>query len=564
MENPGFEDKLRGESRMKSIEERLARLEKTLKLSPAVPPASQSQIPVLPAPSAAPSLPPKPVQPVTQPPAPGAPHSGSLLGVVGVICFVLAAGFIIKLSLDSGWLTPLRQIGLALMFGVGLIIAGFALMDSDLEYGSYLPAAGIIVLYASVFSAHRLYALIPFESAISLSAMVTGLCVWLYTRIRADIYPVTAAVGSYLAPAILGLGASGEFSVYYYLLCSVGFSVISIWVKSRTLTMVAAYLAILMTAFSGISLKADGLIAAMLALNFVVLAGGIYLYTVQNGVQLTEKESSGMLPALLFFYATEYYYIDRLLPGMAPWLSLGFAGLLLGLYLNAKKRFPEGKMGSEGMILAFITVVSFHSFYIELLPADARPWLFIGIMLMLCLPVFKLGAGKSWALRIPAMGVFAVLALEFFSMMSHLISGTGGLWLPVSLFAVASMWVLIFFRGEELNGGNGYAPLLGAAHLLAVTGLYRLTTDAGSLEVSISWLLYAGAVMAYAFSRKDEPMARSAVFVLAFAAGKALLYDAASAPTVVRILCLLLTGAALYGSGFFMRKIAGWKAEKPA
>jgi hypothetical protein len=214
--------------------------------------------------------------------------------------------------------------------------------------------------------------------------------------------------------------------------------------------------------------------------------------------------------------------------------------------------------------MTFITVVSFHSFYLELLPADAKPWLFVAIMIVLCCPEVSLRPGRGGAMWIPALGVLAVLAIELLSMLSHLLSGTGDAWLSVSLVSVASMWALIVFRGGEVKEGNGYAPLLGAAHLLAVVGLYRLTKESGSLEVSISWLFYATAVITYAFSRKDEVMARSAVFVLAFAAGKALLYDAASAPTVVRIVCLLLTGAALYGSGFFLRKIAGWKSEQPA
>jgi hypothetical protein len=67
--------------------------------------------------------------------------------------------------------------------------------------------------------------------------------------------------------------------------------------------------------------------------------------------------------------------------------------------------------------------------------------------------------------------------------------------------------------------------------------------------------------MAFAFVRKDQVMAKSALFVLGFAAAKALLYDAASAPTLVRIVCLMLTGAVLYGCGFFMRKVADWKVN---
>jgi len=568
MENQSFEEKIKAESRMKTIEERLARLEKFIGLTKPAPAAAPAPAAVAPQPSPAPAVPTAlPTTFASAPqPAPAAALSprigGNLLGKVGVICFVLAAGFIIKLSLDSGWLTPPRQVGLALMFGLGLIVAGFALMDSDREYASYLPATGIIVMYAAVFAAHKFHNLLPFESAIALSAMVTGLCVWIYTRIREDIYPVTAAVGSYFAPAIMGLGAGSVFALYYYLLCSIGFAVISIWVKSRTLTVISAYLAILMTALAGMTLKDDRMAAIMLGLNVIILSAGVYFYTVQNRTPLTERESASMLPALLLFYAMEYYFIDRLLPGLAPWLSLGFAGLLLALYLAAKARFPEGKMGSEGMILSFITVVCFHSFYLELLPKGARPWMFVAITAFFCIPDVKLRGGAGGAWRIPALGLMAVLAIEFFSMVSHLLAGTEGSWLAVSLFSVAALWILIHFRGDDLAGTDGYGPLLGAAHLLAVLGLYRLTKDAGSLEVSVSWLAYAVAVIAYAFSRKDETLARSAVFVLAFAAGKALLYDAANAPTVVRIVCLLLTGAALYGSGFFLRKIAGWKNEK--
>jgi uncharacterized membrane protein len=561
MDNSGFEGS--GEARLKAVEARLERLEKFLGQGQQAAAAAAVAAPAVPRP--APPPPPLPPSLPLPPPyiAPQQrPRAGNWLGAVAVICFVLAAGFIIKLSLDSGWLTPTRQIGLALMLGFGLVAAGLALLDADRDYASLLPAAGVIVLYAAVFAAHRFYSLLPFESAIAVSAMVSGLCVWLYTRIRSDIYPVAAAAGSYCAPLVLHLGAGSEFSVYYYLLCSVGFAVLSIWVRSRTLTMVSAYLAMLMTAFTGLALKQDALTATMLALNFGVLSAGVYFYSAQNEAPLTEAESLGLMPVLLFFYAMEYYFIDRLAPGLAPWLSLGFAGLLLGLYLAAKKRFPGQALGSESLVMAFITVVLFHSFYLELLPRDARPWLFGVIMLALCAPALTLGrAGRSGPLRLPALGVLAVLALEFISMASHLFSGHDGQWLAAAFFSVLAMWALISYKGEELAGTSGYGPLLGAAHLLAVLGLYRLTKEAGSLYVSASWLVYAGAVIGYAFARRDGALARSAVFVLAFAAGKALLYDAAAAPTVVRIVCLLLTGAALYGSGFFLRKISGWKDE---
>jgi len=557
-----FEERLRSEAHLKAIEQRLARIESFLKLTP---PAAPVSAPPPPPPAVSPA-PIKAEAPLTLTPdmlaSRPAARNGNWLGVVAVICFVLAAGFIIKLSIDSGWLTPGRQLGLAAVFGLGLIGAGFGLMRSDREYASLLPGAGVIVLYLTAFAAHRVYSFITFETAISMTSLISGLCVWLYTEIREDLYPVTAAIGSYFAPVIL-LGGTETFTVYYFLICSLAYAIISIWVKSRTLTVISAYLAIMMTALIGLSLKQDHLVAGMLALNFVVFSAGTYLYTRQTEAPLTERESWSFLPVLMFFYAMEYYYINRIQPGMAPYLSLAFAGVLLGLYLSAKKWYAEGSLGSQPMILAFITVVCFHSFYIELLPELARPWLFVAIALLFVFLPLNLGGGKS-PYRIPALGLLAVVVIEYVSMVSHLLINSDFTWLPVSLGALASLWVLISFRGEEMDQHNQYGPLLGAAHLLAVLGFYRLTKDAGSLEVSISWLVYAAVVIAYAYTRRDETMAKSAMFVLAFAACKALLYDAASAPTVVRIVCLLLTGAALYGSGFLMRRISAWKTEKPA
>ncbi len=547
------------ENKISSLEARLSRLEAALlktAAAPVTPPAP-------PVPPPAPTLQNilRAHEAASRPQA-AKERSGNWLGIVAAICFVFAAAFIIKLSIDSGWLTPERQIGLAVSLGIGLIAAGFALLEADREYSSLLPGAGIIVLYITVFAAHRLYSLISFESAISLVSLVSGACVWLYTRIREDWYPVTAAVGSYCAPVILSLGSSSTFSVYYFLLCSTAFAIISIWVRSRTLTLVSAYLAIMMTAFTGLFLKQDGLISGMLAMNFLVFAIGTYLYTRQTMKPLTETESTSFLPLLLFFYAMEYFFIDRLQPGLAPWLSLAFAGILLGLYLSAKKVFPEANLGSQSMVYAFVAVVCFHSFYLELLPASAKPWLFVAIALVIAFtPVTLAGSQKDGPLRIPALAVLAVMLLEYMGMVSHLLSGYDQAWLAVSLASLVSLWALIYSRGEGFAGKNGHGPLLGAAHLLAVSGLYRLTTDTGSLAVSASWLFYAVCVIAFAFDRKDEVMAKSAMLVLGFAAGKALLYDAASAPTTVRILCLLLTGAALYGSGFLIRKISGWKNE---
>lgn len=138
--------------------------------------------------------------------------SGNWLGIIAVVCFILAAGFIIKLSIESGWLTPERQVDIAALFGIALVGAGFVLLDYDRKYASHLPAAGIIILYLTAFAVYRFYTIISYQTAIAMTVLVSSLCIWLYVKIKHDLYAIIASIGTYIAPIIFG------FSVYLELL----------------------------------------------------------------------------------------------------------------------------------------------------------------------------------------------------------------------------------------------------------------------------------------------------------------------------------------------------------
>lgn len=533
------------EQRLTSIERRLTNIEKSLNIpKEEAAPAAVKKSPA----AAIASAPAKP---------------GNWLGIIAVICFVLAAGFIIKLSITSGWLTPERQIGLALVLGIALIGTGLSLVRADREYASLLPAAGVIVLYLTVFAAHRVYNLVPFNLAIGGTGLVSGLCIWLCTRLRHDIYAITAAVGAYTAPVVLYMGANTVFSLYYFLFSSVAFAVISIGVRSRVLTLVASYFAILMTGLVGADLQEDRLIAIMLPLHFAVFSVGTYLYSMQSRKTLTQAEANCFLPVLLIFYAMEYHFINRFAPELAPWISLGFAGALIALYLLAKQWAEGENLASGSIILTFATIAVFHSGYLELLPPGDAPWLLLVILIGIAISPLSLSSNKgevSDGHMLPLIGVCAVFGIEYLCLVGDLLKGNSSLPVLFAAAVFASLWIL-FVSEENKSGRSTFSGkvILALAHLLAIIGLFRLTEGVGSLAISASWLFYGVAVILFAFIRKDDVMAKSALMVLGFAAGKALLYDAASAPTVIRILCLLLTGAVLYGTGLMIRRIGNWK-----
>lgn len=485
------------------------------------------------------------------------------LGYTAIICFILAAGLIVKLSIDSGWLTPVRQIGISALFGVGLIGAGLKLMSTDRAYASLLPSAGVAVLYLTVFAAHRLYNIFPFESSLILVGLISALCVGLFARIRHDIYNFTACAGAFLSPVILNIDTTNEFSLYYFLICSIGFSTISVFVQSRTLILVASSLSILMTGLVGADLHQDLLVAYILGLNFFIFVGGTFFYSVKNKVTLTTDEAWSLLPVMLIFYAVEYSFIDRINEAAAPWISIGFAAILLGIYTAAKNRF-QGGLASQNLIVAFTTLTAFHSVYIELMPNDMKPWLLAVILFAFAFTpasLFQQSRGKIFF--VPVIALIAVAVISLFDIWFNLANDSGQKWNLLGVISLAGFWACLLQKSDIVRSRDdmGYA-FLGATHITAIMGFYGLTHNIGSLAVSASWLFYAVAVMGLSTLRKDITMARSALFVLAFAAGKALLYDASSAATMIRIFCLLLTGAVLYGCGLWMRKISSWEVSQ--
>ncbi|KTD25505.1 DUF2339 domain-containing protein [Legionella maceachernii] len=495
----------------------------------------------------------KPIQPV---------RAGNWLGIVAVICFVLAAGFILKLSIQSGWLTPQKQLVFATLFGLALISAGIRLFEFDLVYASMLPAAGAIILYITVLGAYGFYHLITFQTAIVMTSLISGFCIWLYIKINHDLYAIIAALGAFLCPLLLEFDANAIFALYYYIICSLTFATLSIWVQSRTLTVISSYLAISVTSYIGFQLNQDILIAIVLALYYLIFATGTYFHTQLTKKQLTEKEAWSFFPVLLIFYAMEYYFLNRIQPALAPWISLGFAALAIILYLSAKTWFPGRLHSSRLLILTFSTIVAFHSIYLELLPTLIRPWLFVIIVLGFSL-YKKIEHPKfTRAFLVPLLALLIILGIEYINILNHLAGPFNLSWLLVGIAAFASVWLVLRLHHDDfmIKDEYTYYFVLGSAHLLGVAWLYQLTNIYGSLAVSASWLSYALCVIGFAFLHKDKIMAKSTLMILTFAAVKALFYDASSTPTIVRILSLMLTGIVLYGSGFLIRKMAGWKS----
>jgi uncharacterized membrane protein len=489
--------------------------------------------------------------------------AGSFLGAIGIICFILAASLIVKLTIASGWLTPMRQWGMLAIFGVSLVIGAIAMRKRDSQYSGLLAGGGVVVLFLASYTSKLFFEIAGVETAFVLAIGTSILCLVLHGIFQGPFFVAAAVLGTYSTPVILGTHNAASLKVLsaYYILWSGLFAWISTSFASRTMQLTAACAGIGIYGLLNLGRTSadDALfIIVMQLLQFIFLLLGVIRFSIVRNEPLTSGEAWAFSPILIFFYATEYYYLHLWNPTLAPWVSLGFSTALLAIYNLTRQRLRgDLELESGPMVGAFAALSFIHAGYFELLPKLYKPF---------CLPLivilYLLTAGESQGKpRNPFIlcGAIAVALFEYLRICSILLIDTNAeplVLIAGVLSAIALLLVLSKRSGAEGLEKDQTTILLLFTHVLSILSIYRLAYDHGSLAVSAGWALYSVVVLGWAYLKNDTTLARSSLIIFLIAAGKALLYDAAQAATEVRVICLILTGALLYGSGFLFRKIA--------
>ncbi len=501
--------------------------------------------------------------------------SSQLLAITSVICFVLASSFTINLALESGWLTPIRQLGLSLALGIVLCLAGRYWNYFTAQYRSYLSGAGSIVLFLSSYGSSLLFnAISPFSSII-LTLISAGVTLVLYDYHKNDLFAFIATIGTFICPLVFKQNLGDLYLMSFYFISWSGvFSYMSIKLRSRTLSIIACYLSLGIFAASNQSTYSQDLvellsILATLFVIFMMFAGGVFKYSIKNDDPLAKRESWLFFPVLCFFYGITFYYVGRignlLEPTLGSFVSskldslygLSIGGIVFYFYTQAKARFSEiHALNSKEMIEAFLCLALFHSGYLTLVPAGFKTWLLpISVLGILLSNDSSSKIGFIFRFLIGAIGF-----IEWLSLLENLLLSDAYNWNKIlSGVSVLVLGSLYYFRsGRDILGKNNL--FLWSFHLLAVSIAFRLASDFGSLAVTGAWATYAVAVLVLGYSKREQILAKSSLLILLFVAGKALIYDAAHAPSGIRIACLLLTGAVLYGAGHLFKKMSEWTA----
>jgi uncharacterized membrane protein len=127
-----------------------------------------------------------------------------LLLAIGVIALILAAGYLLRLSFDRGWISPLLRCVGGVVAGVVVGAVGWRLQGRYRTYGAALVGCGAAIIYLSVWAAARLYGVLPPTTGIVGLALVSVALAMIAYAIDVEALGTTAALGAFFAPFLLG------------------------------------------------------------------------------------------------------------------------------------------------------------------------------------------------------------------------------------------------------------------------------------------------------------------------------------------------------------------------
>lgn len=154
------------------------------------------------------------------------------LQLAGVAIFLVGMAFLLKYSIEQGWISPLVRI-LAGLCAATVLVALPELLRKKLDRWSVewtygCTAGGLVLYYISFYAAYAFYGLLTLHQVFYAIAATTLLAVGLAIWHNAYIIGVFSLLGAYATPVLLNVGQlNSQFLAGYLLVLGLGFLILS-------------------------------------------------------------------------------------------------------------------------------------------------------------------------------------------------------------------------------------------------------------------------------------------------------------------------------------------------
>ncbi len=288
---------------------------------------------------------------------------GNVVVRVGVVILFFGVSFLLKYAAENT-MVPIefRLVGVNIG-AIGLLVFGWKLKDKKQGYGLILQGAAVGILYLSLFSAFRLYALVPAALAFPLLILFCGLAMTLAVLQNSRALAVLSAAGGFLAPVLISTGSGDHVALFSY------FAVLNIaifgvaWFKSWRLLNLIGFV---FTFVIGIAWGVTSYNAADFSTTEPFLILFYFLYTA-IAVLFAKKhkaEIKGYVDSTLIFglpfiaFSLQVVLVENYEYGLAWSAFVLGAFYLLAAYLIVKSKNENLKVIAEAFIALGIIFAS--------------------------------------------------------------------------------------------------------------------------------------------------------------------------------------------------------------
>ncbi len=161
--------------------------------------------------------------------------------VAGVVTVIFAVGFFLKYAYDNEWIGPKARVLIAGL--AGLVALAVGEVTRRRGYGIVakgVTALGFAILYATVFAAHRWYALVDSLPAFALAIVVTVAAMLYAMAFDEVVAALLALLGGYITPVVISTGQNLPTPLFtYVLILSAGAVLCAYWRKWPAVNLLA-------------------------------------------------------------------------------------------------------------------------------------------------------------------------------------------------------------------------------------------------------------------------------------------------------------------------------------
>lgn len=492
---------------------------------------------------------------------------------VGILLVLSGVAYLLKYSIEKGFIGPMGRVVLCVIAGIALIWGGLRLLFKKYHLlGQGLAGAGFIILYFAFFAASNLYKLVPQPAAFALMAVVTVAAGIVAVAYKTTGIAIVGIIGGYVTPLLVGSSDTSPYFFYGYLLM-LGIGVLVLSLAGRCpplniLSMVAGY--VLMFRFSydhtdPADLYDDLIVISMLHLLYLF---SVVIWFMRKRVATTALEWVALLMNSAFYW----FWI---LLQFKPAVSIRVVGLLsvsMAIIYGLLAFFVIRKKNEDKLLLPIYLMLAVTFLAMSPVLLLESNW-FTLFWCVQAVAVFFIARAVGLRFLYQLGSVVIVLAClrgltfdlyYFYFGNEHQALIGKGFWvaaaLRVGVLGAVPAAVLIirrlithqplvkFMLGLGLS--QIWLTLSFEAHLIADT----YTPDFAMGAITLVWALFAFGLIFAGMLWRGIWLRRFGLILFMVSAAKLLIIDLAWLETVYRIIACIITGVLFVAGSFIYLK----------